>query len=149
MKPIIFLLLNFISVLVVAQTTNTDSQSDDEMAIRKVALDYLEGWYSADTARMANALSEDLKKRGFIMNHHTNEEIIADATYPQMITWTGGRENQLATGNIELNVEIIEIGKRIANVKTTTPDFIDYVQLGKINGKWKIYNVVWERRSGE
>ena len=147
MKTINLLLLNLLTVMVVAQTTpNKDLQLvEDEKQIREIALDYIEGWYQADTIRMANALSKDLKKRGFVINNNTGEEIVADANYSQMIEWTGRRKNQLATGNeLELKVEIIDIGKRIANVKTTTPDFIDYIHLGKIDGEWKIYNVVWE-----
>ena len=149
MKTIIFLFLNLITVTLLAQTTsNKELQfTENERAIRKVALDYLEGWYSADTIRMAKALSKDLKKRGFIMDNRANKEMIANATYLQMIKWTGERDDQLTLDNdIELKVEIIEIGERIANVKTTTPDFIDYIHLGKIDGEWKIYNVIWERK---
>ena len=147
MKTIILLFLNLITLMLVAQTTlNKELQfTEEEKAIREVALDYLEGWYSADTIRMAKALSKDLKKRGFIINNKAKKEIIANATYPQMIRWTGEREDQLTLdNNIELKVEIIDIGERIANVKTTTPDFIDYIHLGKIDGEWKIYNVIWE-----
>jgi len=150
MGAFIFLFLNFIKVMPVAQTTlNKELQlAEKEKAIRKVALDYVEGWYSADTTRMANALSKDLKKRGFIMNNKAKKEIIANATYPQMIKWTGQRDDQLKLNkDIELKVEILEIGERIANVKTTTPDFIDYIHLGKIDGEWKIYNAIWEWKS--
>ena len=150
MKTIIFLFLNLISVMLVAQTTSNNEMqfAENEKAIRKVALDYIEGWYSADTIRMAKALSKDLKKRGFIMSYKSKKEIIANASYPQMIKWTGERNDQLALdNNIELKVEIIEIGERIANVKTITPDFIDYIHLGKIAGEWKIYNVIWELKS--
>lgn len=152
MKTIILLSLSLITATLVAQTTlNKDLQlAEDEKAIRMVALDYLEGWYSADTLRMAKAISKDLKKRGFIIDNKAKNEIIADATYLQMVKWTGGRENQLNVGKgIELKVEIIDIGKRIANVKTTTPDFIDYLHLGKIDGEWKIYNAIWERKLSE
>ena len=41
------------------------------------------------------------------------------------------------------------ISENIANVKTMTIDFVDYIQLGKINGEWKIYNVVWEPNNNQ
>ena len=148
MRTTFLLILNLTSVMLYSQTkSNRDIQLlDDEKKIREVALHYIEGWYSADTIRMAKALSQDLVKRGFVRNNNTNEEMIAGASFSQMIKWTGGRENRLAKGDdIEIKIEIIEIGRRIANVKTTTPDFIDYIHLGKMDGQWKIYNVVWER----
>ena len=119
--------------------------NEDKKAIKETALNYIEGWYSADTIRMAKALSKDLKKRGFRVNDKTNEVSIADASYSQMINWTGERSDKIKQNQkIELKIEIIEIGKNIANVKTIAPDFIDYIHMGRINGEWKIYNVVWE-----
>ncbi|MCK5075261.1 MAG: nuclear transport factor 2 family protein, partial [Calditrichia bacterium] len=32
------------------------------------------------------------------------------------------------------------------NVKTTCGQFIDYLLIGKINGEWKIINVLWEMK---
>ena len=36
---------------------------EDEAAIRAAALDYLEGWYAGDAARMERSLHPDLAKR--------------------------------------------------------------------------------------
>lgn len=121
-------------------------QSVDEQAIRECALNYLEGWYSADTARMAKALSKDLAKKGFLANPQTGEQVIAPASYDQMLTWVGQKPDQLAQDpDIKMEVQIIEVGEYIAMVKTVTPDFIDYLQLAKMEGQWKIYHAVWER----
>ena len=100
----------------------------DEQAIKETALNYIEGWYSADTSRMGKALSPDLKKRGFKIDPKTSKVIIYDASYAQMIEWTGQGTNILKQNpNIKIDIKIIEIGKNIANVKTITPDFIDYI----------------------
>src|ERR1700757_3156039 len=40
----------------------TDSASNDD-AIKKTALDYIEGWYTGDAARMERALHPELAKR--------------------------------------------------------------------------------------
>ena len=44
-----------------------------------------------------------------------------------------------------MEVLLIELGEQIAMVKTLRPDFIDYLQLGNVEGQWKIYHAVWER----
>lgn len=124
---------------------NLSAQSDDEKSIKATALNYIEGWYSADTSRMVKALSPELKKSGFLVNDETNQVVIREASYSQMIKWTGARSNVLKENpELKIEVKILEIGKNIATVKTVTPDFIDYIHLGKLNGEWKIYNVVWE-----
>ena len=126
------------------------SQSDDEQAIRECALNYLEGWYSADTARMAKALSTDLSKKGFLVSPRSGDLAVAPASYEQMLQWTGQKPNQLAQDpDIKREVHIIEVGEHIAMVKTVTPDFIDYLHLAKMDGQWKIYHAVWERPPSE
>jgi hypothetical protein len=126
------------------------AQSVDEQAVKECALDYLEGWYSADTARMAKALSKDLAKKGFLVHPNTGELHIAPASYDQMLQWVGQKPDQLAQDpDIKREVYIIEVGARIAMVKTVTPDFIDYLHMAKVDGQWKIYNAVWERPPAE
>ena len=125
-------------------------QSPDEVAVTECALNYLEGWYSADTARMAKALSMDLAKKGFLTNPQTGELHIAPASYDQMLQWVGQKPDQLSLDpDIKMEVHIIEVGENIAMVKTVTPDFIDYLHMAKVDGQWKIYNAVWERPPAE
>ena len=62
-----------------------------------------------------------------------------------MVEWTSKKPNELKQDQeIEIKVEIIEIGRNIAMVKTISPQFIDFIHMGKIDGEWKIYNVIWE-----
>ena len=133
-------------LLVVLGTGPMNAQSDDEKAIRECALDYLEGWYSADTARMARALSKDLAKKGFLEHPQTGEQGIAPASYEQMLQWVGQKPDQLSQDpELKREVHLIEVGEYIAMVKTVTPDFIDYLHLAKKDGQWKIYHAIWER----
>jgi hypothetical protein len=126
------------------------AQSVDEQAVKECALDYLEGWYSADTARMAQALSKDLAKKGFLVHPNTGELHISPASYDQMLQWVGQKPDQLAQDpDIKMEVHVIEVGARIAMVKTVTPDFIDYLHMAKVDGQWKIYHAVWERPPAE
>ena len=43
-------------------------------------------------------------------------------------------------------VDIYDISSGIALAKVSTnkmPEFFDYIQVGKMNGEWKIVNVLW------
>ena len=126
------------------------SQLKDELAVKEAALNYIEGWYTADTARMAKALSVDLVKKGFLLNQRTGELSIAPASYTQMVQWAGQKPNEMVKNpDISLEVVIIEVGENIAMVKTLAPDFIDYLHLGKMNGEWKIYHAIWEPNNSQ
>ncbi|MEI7596819.1 MAG: nuclear transport factor 2 family protein [Bacteroidota bacterium] len=148
MKKIVFINSIIFTILFAFATQKSFSQTPDEKeAIKSTALNYIEGWYSADSARMAKALSPELKKKGFIVNPKNNKLMIYDATYSQMIEWTSKKPNELKQNpNIKIEVEINEVGKNIAIVKTISPEFTDYIQMGKIKGEWKIFNIVWEQK---
>jgi len=131
-------------VLLLAIGKGAFAQSD-EVQIKTTALNYLEGWYTADTARMANALSPMLAKRGFMLAADGKTMEVHDASYSQMLEWTGKQEKHLLS-DLSISVTIIEIGENIAMLKTETPDFVDYIHMARLQGAWKIYNVVWEFR---
>ena len=61
-----------------------------------------------------------------------------------MVEWTkkgAGKKPQDQWG-IELTIQ--DVYKNIASVKIVSVDFIDYAQVAKIDGEWKIVNVLWE-----
>ena len=139
----------FILLALMLSSADLFSQTEDEVAIKECALNYLEGWYSADSARMAKALSPDLAKKGFVKRRGSDQLTVVPASYEQMVQWSGQKPDQMKDNpDIPLKVEIIEVGENIAMVKTTAPDFIDYLQLAKMHGEWKIYHAVWEPPQG-
>ena len=44
------------------------------------------------------------------------------------------------------DVMILDVYGNTASVKTVARDFIDYLHLGKVDGEWKIINVLWEMK---
>src|SRR2546423_837704 len=57
-------ILTLIALLLVAQGSSAASQTAaDSAGIRQTALDYIQGWYSGDGARMERALHPQLAKR--------------------------------------------------------------------------------------
>ncbi len=137
-------LLAVLMVILLAVALPTWSQTPDEKAaIRKAALDYIEGWYEADAARMDRALHKELAKR--IVTAVGGTEQFASLTKAQMVDATqkgGGKNRPPDTRNIK--VEILDVYRDIANVRTESADFIDYLQLAKSEGQWKIVNVLWQ-----
>jgi len=54
-------------ILLLSTCARAQGTSNDEAAIRKTALDYIEGWYAGDAARMESALHAELAKRMFLL----------------------------------------------------------------------------------
>ncbi len=133
-----------LAVFLLAISLPARSQAPDEKtAIRQAALDYIEGWYGADAARMDRALHTELAKR--IIRTVGGTEHFTSLTKAQMVEATqkgGGKNRPADTRNIK--VDILDVYRDIASVRTECADFIDYLQLAKSQGQWKIVNVLWQ-----
>ena len=115
---------------------------DEKAAIRQAALDYIEGWYEGDATRMDRALHTELVKRAIFAAGST--ERFANLTKAQMVEATqkgGGKARPAATRNIK--VEILDVYRDIATVRTECADYVDYLHLARSEGQWKIVNVLW------
>jgi len=134
------LILTLSAPLLLAQKVTTG----EEEAIEACARDYIDGWYEGDTERMARALHSDLAKRS-IRQLPNGTEILNTLTASNMIEYTRagfGKKSKQASQHNE--VIILDVLSQTAAVKTISHEFIDYLHLAKINGKWWIVNVLWE-----
>jgi hypothetical protein len=48
----------------------------------------------------------------------------------------------------EREVIILDIFGNAGSAKAVMADWIDYMQLAKVDGRWVIVNVLWERKPG-
>lgn len=139
MKLLIFLLISTVAY----------SQSDS-VAIRKAATDYVEGYYKADAQRVAQGVSTELVKR-IIMKDDKGNCMIGNMGYSQLVYAAGKNTNTntqaVITNNepFRIDVHIYDISNDIATVKIKTNKFkfIDYAHMAKVNGEWKVVNVLW------
>ena len=112
-----------------------------EAAVVSTVLDYFEGWFDGDAARMERALHPDLAKRALATDERTLDETTAD----WMIDATRrgvGRDRDPGDRGIEVEVEDIHGGIANATVRSTV--YREYVQLVRTPEGWKIVNALWE-----
>jgi hypothetical protein len=128
-------------------TTALATVVSDSVAIRATVLNYIEGYYTGDAKRMTKALHPELAKR-IIVQDSTGTAMVKNMGATELIYITGKRAKQKDTTGIPLKTDIViyDIYKNVATVKVTTNKFgfIDYLHLAKVNGEWKIVNVLWE-----
>ena len=118
----------------------------DSAAIRATAHNYIDGYYEGDAARMERSLHSDLAKR-IVMRRTGEESVVQHMTATQLIQITarGGGSN-LPAANRRNDVEILDIFGNAAVVRIDASTWVDYLQVGKVDGEWLIINVLWELR---
>lgn len=119
----------------------------DSAAIRAAALDYIEGWYAGDAARMERALHPQLAKRIVVADRATGRSRLGEMDAAQLVSGTrsgGGRDTPAAQRRTD--VRILDVYGAAASARIDAGGWIDYLHLGRMDGEWKIVNVLWERR---
>jgi hypothetical protein len=114
----------------------------DEAAIVEVVLDYFEGWYDGDVARMKRALHEDLVKRS-LDDDGSIDTIPAQAMIDATADGRGRRDDPAER---RLDVRVESVYDTIANVTVMSVPYAEYVQLVRTKDGWKILNALWQRR---
>ena len=134
------------TVLGVAAYANVQSPADSA-AIRATALDYIEGWYNADGARMERALHPELAKRMAYTDNGRSRLIQMTAMTLVQSTRAGGGSD-IPAAQRRNEVKILDIYEGVASVRVNAAGWIDYMHMVRWNGQWKIINVVWENEPG-
>ncbi len=116
----------------------------DSAAIKKAALDYVEGWYEGNPERMERALHPELAKRivRTDQNGRSRLEQMSAMSLVQGVQRGGGKDTPIAQQ--QKDVFILDIFQNTASAKAIMSGWIDYMHLAKWNGEWKIVNVLWE-----
>jgi hypothetical protein len=137
--------ISAVSVLLSALAFAQTNASDDSESIKKTALDYIEGWYAGDAARMERALHPELAKRMISTDLKMERSQFNHMGAMALVQRTrdgGGKKTPLDRQLKE--VTILDRYNNAAVVKIVASDWIDYLEVAKFNGDWKIINVLWE-----
>jgi hypothetical protein len=114
-------------------------------AITQTALDYGEGWYEGNAERMERALHPDLAKRALMPDPRSGKGKIDHMSAMSLVQATRqGYGTKTPPDQRRTNVTIQEMFGNAACVKLEMHDWIDYMHMSKIGGRWVIVNVLWE-----
>lgn len=116
----------------------------DSAAIRQTALDYIQGWYTGDAARMESALHPELAKR-IVQTDSLGRfrlDQMSAMSLVQGVRNGGGKTTPPADRHDD--VRILDIYRNAASVRIDASYWIDYLQVARWRGRWVIVNVLWE-----
>lgn len=144
---LLFFIVLFASVVHVQAQTKPDAKPEtksDAELIKETALDYIEGWYAADGARMERALHPDLAKRIIQVDQRGRYSIRQQSAMGlvQLTRAEGGKD--IPKEKQQKDVTILDIFGNTASVKIIASDWVDYLHVAKWRGRWVIVNVLWE-----
>jgi len=135
-----------VSTMVAPRISAQQATAADREAVRRAALDYLEGFYEGDSAKIVRSVRPNVRKVGYYTSRGSTTYETEEMSYAEMIGYAnnfkkGGRTTP-ATAPREVTVG--EINDQTATAKVVAWWGIDYLQLAKYNGKWMIVNVMWQ-----
>ena len=143
MKRLLLLTLAFLvmAIPIAAQDANADKE-----AVRQAVLDYVEGIYNVEPARIERSVSPNLAKLGFY--RPPTETAYRPGRSMAFLQLVEIAKNYNKEGKLRKDarkqIEIYDVLDQTATVKLTAEWGIDYMHLGKFEGKWMIVNVLWQ-----
>jgi len=141
MKRFLMCLLFVVWPLTVPAADITDSQ-----LIEGTVRDYIESQHQTDPARMERALDPQLAKRTYWQAADGTEFIMkTDMDTMLKVARNYNKDGTKFPAHPRVDIRVLDIDQRVATVKLSADEWIDYLHLYKNQrGEWKIVNVLWQ-----
>ena len=131
-----------------AETTDETTRPEDAAAIRACLLDYFEGWFDGDAARMDRALHPGLAKHALAQGP-TREEALDVTTKDEMIELTReGRGRQRDLPDRAIRIDIASVSGDIASAIVHSAVYVEYALLARTSEGWRITGTLWRWADG-
>lgn len=118
----------------------------DSAAIRALVLDYALGWYDGEPARMERALHPRLAKRS-VARDAAGRATLAEMPPQRLIDEARAGVGRAIPADVRrVEVRILDVYGDIASVRGDMHGWVDYFQVARLDGEWKVVNVLWALR---
>ena len=127
-----------------AFSQDMEAKSDEEL-VQAAVEDYVMGLYEVDPDRIERSVHKDLRKIGYY-DHKGEAYTNVPMTYQQLYDLSGiwNKAGDQVTADTPKIIEIYSVHDKTASAKLTAKWGIDFMHLGKIDGKWMIMNIIWQ-----
>ncbi len=137
--PFVFILTLLFSVSAFGQ--------DDKAAVKSALEDYVNALYEVKPELIERSVDTTLRKIGYWFDGKSGEyKDNLPMTYQQLHDLAGkwNKDGKQATANSPKKIEVWEVNDKTATGKLTAEWGIDLFHLAKVNGQWKIMNIIWQ-----
>ena len=133
------------STVVLGIALGTETPKAELEAMKETALDYGQGWYEGNAERMERALHPDLAKRVLVPDPRSGRGKIDHMSAMTLVQATrSGAGKKTPKEQQRTDVTVLDVYGNAACVKLEMHDWIDYLHMSKMGGRWVIVNVLWE-----
>jgi hypothetical protein len=143
--------LSFTLIILFSINVITNAQTkQDSLDIERVALDYIVSQHTPNGEQMKKALHPRLVKRTFWRDKESKIEYVRETNAEVMVivAETFNTDGKHFPKNPKKEVKFLDISERTASIKLIADEWIDYMHIVKVNGKWQIINVLWQYHDG-
>ncbi len=120
-------------------------QKTDHQLVFEAIEDYVLGLYDVEPDRIERSVDTSLRKIGYYEYNgeaYNNIPMTYQQLYDLSAKWNV--EGNRVTSESPKDIEIFEVYDKTATARLTAEWGIDHFHLGKVDGKWKIYNILWQ-----
>ncbi len=145
MRPILIAAAIAAAALSAPATFADQAVNGDRAAVEQAAFDYIDALYLADPSRIERSVHPELTKRGFWREPGApayGSQLTM--TYAQLGSLAGSWNRDKTRDTSIRKVDVYEVLDQTASAKVTAFWGIDYLQLAKYDGRWKIINILWQ-----
>lgn len=124
------------------------ASAQDSLQIKTLSLNYLMALQQLNPVLMDSILNDSLNKVTVGYSRLEQKEIARATTKEQMLAFSknwnkSGTKFPFNPNNAAV---ILDIYDRIASVKLISDNWVEYLQLIKLDGKWEIMNLIWQHK---
>ena len=137
-----------VGLLVVAAIVSVSTASDDgdKAAVRQAVLNYANSAYDVRPDLVERSVHPKLQKIGYVLRDDTKKYRELWMNFYELKELVAGwnKEGRFDTTTARRDVKVLDLLDKTAVARLDAEWGIDFFQLAKIDGEWKIMNVIWQ-----
>ena len=120
--------------------------SGDRAGVERAVLDYVEGFYEGDTAKLVRSVHPNVVKYGFYIPRDSSRYSGEAMPYAEFLAYANRvkARGRPAPADAPKRIEIFDVQDQTASAKLTAFWGTDYLLLARENGRWMIRQVLWQ-----
>lgn len=133
-------------IAILSQAVPGNMMSDDKL-VEQAAQNYIDGLYDADQSKILESVDPNLTKLGLWYDDTKDTwNGPANMSYQQLLDLTASwnKDGSKTNDQSPNKVKILDMESETATAKVYAEWGIDYLQLVKKDGDWKIINILWQ-----
>lgn len=117
----------------------------DSAGVRAAVLDYVEGFYEGDTAKLARSIRPEVSKYGFAKRDTATNYRGMAMPWSNFLSYAEReRQNGAPRAKEAKKIQLLDVMDQTAAAKLTAWWGVDYLLLAKFEGKWMVTHVLWQ-----